>query len=64
MSGLNKTKEEIIEKIQQKNNDVKVIDIEIEDIKSRLQSHAGELEEAKNLLQKKRDASDVSCTLY
>lgn len=62
LTGLSKTKEEIIEKIHQKNNDVKIMDIELVDIKTRLRGHAEEIEDAKNLLQKKRDASDVSCS--
>ncbi|CAH1286809.1 unnamed protein product [Chrysodeixis includens] len=54
-----KKREEITEKLNEKTNDVKVMDIELVNIKTRLQCQVGDIEEAKVSLEKKRENSDA-----
>lgn len=60
MSSINKFQKEITEKLDQKNNDIKCMDMEITDTKNRVENLKNATNIAKKSLIHKKLASDVS----
>lgn len=61
---MDKTHQEIKEKIIEKNSDVKCIDLEIVDLQKRLENNKKAVEATKKSASKKKEASDVSLLLH
>lgn len=64
LGNIGKCQEDITEKINQKLNDIKVMDMEIEDFKKRIESNMKDTDVAKKSLRTKKDASDVSLYFF
>lgn len=63
MTSINKCQKEITEKLNQKKNDIKCMDMEIDDTRKRIKSFKKDTDIAKNSLSQKKEASDVSTYL-
>lgn len=60
MKNINKCQEEISDKMYQKKNDIKCMNMEIDDFKKRIESNKNDTDVAKKSLSNKKQASDVS----
>lgn len=63
LDTLNKHHVEVIDKTNQKKNDLKYLDMEITGFKKRIEDSKKETTATKNSLSSKKKASDVSCFL-
>ncbi|CAH0682995.1 unnamed protein product [Spodoptera exigua] len=64
LTNINQCGDDIKEKTYQKNNDLKVMNMEIEELKKRIASNAKDLNVAKNSYKAKKEASDMDPETY